>query len=357
MKNLKFGSVIGILGGGQLGKMSAIAAANLGYKVHIFTDSDNSPASHVSWKTTVSDYNDKESLKNFLSSIDVATFEFENIPYETLKFIENNIVLRPSSNILFITGNRLKEKEFLNNIGISTTSYYSVTDSDSLEEAYSKIASDNCILKSAEMGYDGKNQFAISSLTNLKDLWKKSCLEKAILEEKIDFICEISVTIARNVNGNTEIYIPVKNVHENSILMETTAPANISEEIKEKAMQLSNTIVNELDLIGVLTVEMFLCKDNTILVNELAPRPHNSGHWTIDACITDQFEQHIRAICGLELGSPVHHSKAVTSNLLGEDINRALDIIHEKDTKIYIYGKDVIKTNRKMGHITKISKV
>lgn len=355
MKNLNFGSVIGILGGGQLGKMSAIAAAHLGYKVHVFTDCSHSPASHVAWKTTVSDYSDLKTIEKFLSSVDVVTFEFENIPYKTIKFIEDRTPLRPSSKILCITQNRLKEKNFLNSIGVNTVDYAGVSDYNSLKEAYSKLGYTDYILKSSEMGYDGKGQFSITSETDLQKLWTNSNLKEAVLEAKVDFICEISVVVARDINGNIQAYPPVQNLHKNSILAETRAPAEISKRLIDKVNEISCNIVKNLSLVGVLAIEMFLLSEETIIVNELAPRPHNSGHWTMDACITGQFEQHIRAICGLPLGSPKNYCKAIMYNLLGSDIENLESYRKDPKAKIYIYGKDSVRPGRKMGHITKIT--
>lgn len=347
------GGIIGIIGGGQLGRMISIAAAQMGYKVHIFTDEKNSPASQVSVKTTVAKYTNKTALKKFAAEVGVVTFEFENIPHESVKALESAVTVRPSWQTLYIAQNRLREKEFLNKIGVATTKYEKVTNAKSLEAAYKKIGP-KCILKTIELGYDGKGQVFIDENSNLKKLWSEGKFGEAILEKLVDYTKEISVIVARSEDGSAIPFVPVENVHKSGILDTTIAPARVSRAVMEDAWKKTHNIADALELVGVLCVEFFLTKKNELLVNELAPRPHNSGHWTMDACITSQFEQLVRAICGLPLGNSAYKSMAIMKNLIGSDVENWQEFIKDPDTKIHIYGKTQARPGRKMGHITHI---
>lgn len=349
------GSVIGIIGGGQLGRMSALAAASLGFETHIYSDIPDSPASHVASKTTVAPYDDTKAMEAFARSVDVVTFEFENIPYKSVEALESFATVRPNSQALYLTQNRLREKDFINNAGIKTARYQKVTSVEDLEDAVQTI-SPHGILKTVEMGYDGKGQDTISPEADLHQVWQGFSSPIGIFEEKIAFTKEISVIIARNTEGKMVSYTPSENVHKDGILDSTTAPANISSQVKEHAKNIAETLAEKMQLIGVIAVEMFLTKDNDILVNEIAPRPHNSGHWTVDGCITSQFEQFIRAICGLPLGDPSYHTPVIMKNLIGSDIHQWESLIKDPDIKLHLYGKREARKGRKMGHYNRLLK-
>jgi len=348
---IKPGATIGIIGGGQLGRMISVAAALMGYKVHIFTDEKNSPASYVSAKTTVAKYTNKAALKRFASEVDVVTFEFENIPHESVKVLESVVNVRPGWQSLYISQNRIREKDFINKIGVQTAKYEKVTSAKSLEAAYKKIGP-KCILKTTEFGYDGKGQAFIDENSNLKRTWSEGKFKNAVLEKLVPFTKEISVIVARSEDGSSIPFVPVENVHKGGILDTTIAPARISGDVMEDAWEKAHKIADSLELVGLLCVEFFVTKNDELLVNEIAPRPHNSGHWTMDACITSQFEQLIRAVCGLPLGSASYHSPAIMKNLIGEDVNNWEEFIQDPDTKIHIYGKLDARPGRKMGHVS-----
>jgi 5-(carboxyamino)imidazole ribonucleotide synthase len=348
---VKPGATIGIIGGGQLGRMISVAAALMGYKVHIFTDEKNSPASYVSAKTTVAKYTNKAALKRFALAVDVVTFEFENIPNESVKVLEDIVNVRPGWQSLYISQNRIREKDFLNSIGVATAEYQKITSAKTLSLAYKKLGP-KCILKTAESGYDGKGQAFIDENSNLQKIWREGKFKSAVLEKLVPFVKEISVIVARREDGGAMPFIPVENLHKSGILDTTIAPARVSSEIMEDAWARAHKIADQLELIGLLCVEFFLTNKNELLVNEIAPRPHNSGHWTMDACITSQFEQLIRAICGLPLGSASYHSPAIMKNLIGDDIHKWEEFIQDSDTKIHIYGKNDARLGRKMGHVT-----
>jgi 5-(carboxyamino)imidazole ribonucleotide synthase len=350
---IKPGKVIGIIGGGQLGRMTAAAAASMGYKIHIFSNEKNSPASQLANKTTVAKYSNKSALKKFAAAVDVVTFEFENIPFESVKTLENISNVRPGWKILYITQNRIREKDFLSSIDVKTTEYQQVDNIADLKSAYKKIGP-VAILKTTELGYDGKGQQLIDKNSQLDKLWRDGKFKTAILEKLVDFKQEISVIIARGEDGISIPYMPVENIHKHGILDTTIAPARINDQLIDKAWKIADKIAAELQLIGVLCVEFFVTKDDELLVNELAPRPHNSGHWTLDACVTSQFEQLVRAVCGLPLGSSEHKSPAIMKNLIGDDINNWHKFIKDPHAKIHIYGKNEARAGRKMGHVTNL---
>jgi len=353
MKIIKPGSTIGIIGGGQLGRMAASAASSLGYHVHIYTDKDDSPASHVTDKTITASYTDKKALHKFASHVDVVTFEFENIPHESVKVLEEHVPVRPSWKVLHVSQNRLREKDFINSIGIKTAPYKKIKSAKDLRSAHKEIAT-RCILKTVEMGYDGKGQFIIDDDTDYEKLWDEINIGTGVLEGMVKFTKEISVIIARGIDGKSECFPPSHNIHKGGILDTSVAPADISDKLSDNAKKIAEKIANELDLIGMIAVEMFITENEDILVNEIAPRPHNSGHWTMDGAITSQFEQFIRAVCGLPLGNPAAHSKVEMQNLIGEDVNSWEELIKNPNNKIHLYGKKKIAKGRKMGHVNKI---
>jgi 5-(carboxyamino)imidazole ribonucleotide synthase len=347
------GATIGILGGGQLGRMTALAAARLGFRCHIFATEPDSPAAQVCDRAMVADYLDGEALDRFAASVDVATFEFENIPAEAVRRVAASTPVLPRPEILEISQDRLKEKDFLRAIDISTTTYREIADATALARAMRDFAFP-AVLKSARMGYDGKGQVTLTPETKPADAWRQMGGEIGILEAFVDFTCEISVIVVRGRNGAWATYPPVENQHTRHILDTTIAPARIAPEIAVRAEAIARHIAEKLDLVGLLAVEMFLTPKGDVLVNELAPRPHNSGHWTIDACATSQFEQLVRAICGLPLGSVKHHSDAIMKNLIGDDVKKWREALGEPSAKLHLYGKHEIQPGRKMGHVTRL---
>jgi 5-(carboxyamino)imidazole ribonucleotide synthase len=347
------GQTIGILGGGQLGRMTALAASALGYRCHVYCPIKDSPAKLVTAFSTTAAYDNKLALGRFAKSVDVITFEFENVPADTAEFLAERKLVRPGPNALRIAQDRLKEKDFLQSSGVATAPYRAVTSEEALRKAVAAIGP-RAILKTARMGYDGKGQFPIRADSDLAAIWRRFDNSAGILEGFVEFACEISVIVARSENGKWATYAPVENQHAHGILDITVAPARIPAEITMRAEAIARHIAEKLDLIGLLAVEMFVTHHGEVLVNELAPRPHNSGHWTIDACYTSQFEQLVRAICGLPLGSPDHHSDAVMRNLIGADIVKWREAINDPLQKIHLYGKDVASPGRKMGHVTKL---
>ena len=347
------GSTIGIIGGGQLGRMAALAAARMGYHTHIYCPEADSPASHVATKATVAAYDDAASLTAFAQAVDVITFEFENIPAASVQLLAAQTPVHPSAKILATAQDRVTEKTFFNDLGIATAPWREVTCLDDLHAAVAALGRPS-VLKTARMGYDGKGQVKITADTDLAAAWAGLKTDKAVLEGFITFTGEISVIIARGGDGRSQCFEPVWNVHTNHILDTSTVPAPITDAQTQTALDIAVRAATALDLTGLLAVEMFLSHTGEILVNEMAPRPHNSGHWTIDACITDQFEQFIRAVCGLPLGNPSRHSDAVMTNLIGTDIERWPEILTNPNAKLHLYGKAEAREGRKMGHVTTI---
>jgi 5-(carboxyamino)imidazole ribonucleotide synthase len=350
------GATIGILGGGQLGRMTALAAARLGFRTHVFCPEHDAPAAQVTALSTVAAYNDEEALAAFADDVDVVTFEFENIPDTTAEFLAAHKPTRPTPRVLHIAQQRLREKDFLSSIGVPVTRYLPVADAVALAGAVTQIGRPG-ILKSAQFGYDGKGQVRIAADTDLAAAWQRMGATLGILEAEVDFALEASVIIARGVDGAMALYPPVENRHRHHILDETIAPARLAESTVRQAEDTARRIAEALDLVGLLAVELFVTKDGHVLVNELAPRPHNSGHWTIDTCVTSQFEQFVRAVCGLPLGSTVHHSAAVMKNLIGDEVNQWREILRDPDAKLHLYGKAEARPGRKMGHVTRLKPV
>ncbi len=347
------GSTIGIIGNGQLGRMAALAAGRLGYRVHVYGPEKNSPAEQVCAAATVASYTDTQALTAFARSVDVVTFEFENIPADSVKLLAGLVPVRPSWRVLEVAQDRVHEKRFFNDIGIATAPWREVTSLDSLVEAVAAIGRPS-ILKTTRLGYDGKGQVKILPSTDLAEAWAIMGGSVGVLEGFVDFAGEISVIVARGLDGRWAAFDPAWNVHSNHILDTTTVPAPIPPGTAKEAIGVAQRAAEELELVGLLAVEMFVTKDGCILVNEMAPRPHNSGHWTMDACVTDQFEQFVRAVAGLPLGSPERHSDAVMKNLIGDDADRWLDILSDPGAKLHLYGKAEARPGRKMGHVNRI---
>ncbi len=348
------GATIGILGGGQLGRMAALAAARLGLRCHVYCPDADSPAAQVTPNATVAAYDDETALRAFAEAVDLVTFEFENVPDKTAAFLAAHRPTRPSPRVLHLCQDRLREKDFLNEIGVATTRYMEVTRPEALESAVRAIGRP-CVLKSARFGYDGKGQVRINADTALDEAWRVMGADIGILEAYVDFAQEISVIVARGVDGTIVVYPPVENQHRNHILDVTIAPARISPAVAMKAEAIGRHIAESMDVIGLIAVEMFATEAGEVLVNEMAPRPHNSGHWTIDACVTSQFEQFVRAVSGMPLGSAERHSDAVMKNLIGDEAGAWREILAEPGAKLHLYGKAEARPGRKMGHVTRLS--
>jgi 5-(carboxyamino)imidazole ribonucleotide synthase len=348
------GSVIGLLGGGQLGRMAAMAAARLGYKTHVFCPPGDNPALQVASASTIAAYEDNAALARFAAAVDVVSFEFENVPSAAAQVLAAIKPARPSPRVLHICQDRLREKDFLATVKVPTTRYMEVARAESLERAVREIGYP-AVLKSAQFGYDGRGQVRIGPETRLEEAWAQMGAPLGILEGYVDFRLELSVIAARTLDGSVATYAPVENQHRNHILDTTIVPARVKPEIAMRAEAIGQHVATELGLVGIVAVEMFVTQNDEVLVNELAPRPHNSGHWSIDGAVTSQFEQFVRAICGLPLGSAERHSDAVMKNLLGEDIESWRDILAEPAAKLHLYGKGHARPGRKMGHVTRLT--
>ena len=347
------GATIGIMGGGQLGRMTALAAARLGYRCHIFAPEADGPAEQVSAAATIAAYTDATALDAFAGAVDVVTFEFENVPHESVRRLAERVAVYPRWDCLRICQDRLEEKDFLNRMGVATAPYRGVTSAAELTDAVAALGRP-CVLKTRRFGYDGKGQVAIDSGTDLAVAWRQMGANDGVLEGFIDFEREISVIVARNRAGVSAAFNPVENRHRHHILHTTLAPAHIKADLAREAVAVAERIAETLDLVGLLAVEMFVTRDGRLLVNELAPRPHNSGHWTIDACPTSQFEQFVRAVLGLPLGSVQRHSDALMTNLIGEEGGRWADFLREPGDMLHMYGKAAARPGRKMGHVTRL---
>ena len=356
------GATIGILGGGQLGRMTAFAAQQMGYHCHIYCPEAGAPGAEVSGAATKAAYDDEAALTAFAEAVDLVTFEFENIPSGAAAFLAARRPLRPRLEVLEICQDRLREKSFCQGIGIATAPFAPVDSAAELEAALARIGRP-AVLKTNRMGYDGKGQVTIGAESDPAEAWQALSGKQAsggkagalgILEGFVAFRLELSVLVARSPAGEVACFVPVENRHRNHILDQTIAPAELPEGVADEAETIAKKIAKEIDLEGILAVEMFLDRDNRILVNELAPRPHNSGHWTIDACITSQFEQFVRAITGLPLGLAERHSDAVMKNLLGDEVEAWPEIVKEPQAKLHLYGKREARPGRKMGHVTRL---
>ncbi len=347
------GGTIGMVGGGQLGRMTALAAAPLGLRVHVYTPEEDSPTAQVCARATVADWDDKDALERFAHSVDVITYEWENIPVDTLEYLQQFGRVYPSPNILRVAQDRLDEKRFVNDAGVPTAEFVEVENFEELRPAVERIGTP-CVIKSARFGYDGKGQATITGEADLEEAWQAIGQRRAIVEAFVDYTCEMSVIIARSPSGELAVYDPVLNNHVQHILDTTEAPAPVDPDVCERAVEIARTLADAFRLVGVLAVELFLTGDGRLLVNEVAPRPHNSGHWTIDACHTSQFEQFARAVCNLPLGSPRRHSDAIMQNLIGPIGHRWRDALDDPEASLHIYGKKEAYAGRKMGHVTRL---
>jgi 5-(carboxyamino)imidazole ribonucleotide synthase len=349
------GSTVGLMGSGQLGRMFSIAARRMGYRIHIFSPEKDTPAGQLADVEIAAPYEDRAAVEAFAKSIDVLSFEFENIPAASIEWAAAHCTVRPAGNVLHICQHRLREKEFLASAGIPVAPFAAVATQAELGAAIAKIGAP-AVLKTAAFGYDGKGQ---QKITTAADVANVTIGCPSVLEGFVSFEKEISVIVARSVDGSMATFPVCENIHRNHILDLTIAPARVSEAVEKDARLLACAVAEKLDLIGLLAVEMFLLPDSTLIVNELAPRPHNSGHWTIDACVTSQFEQQLRAICGLPLGSTELLRPAAMANLLGDlwrdgEPNWAAAAAFP-NVKIHLYGKIGPRPGRKMGHLTALA--
>ena len=351
------GSTIGMLGGGQLGRMSALAGRRMGYRFHAFDPSPHACIRPVVEKYFLSDFQNYAQLKAFAEDIEVATLEFENVPTEALDFLlEKGIPVRPGPQALKICQNRAEEKAFLHRNGLPCQPNYPITNLDELKSAFTQIGPP-AVLKTAEFGYDGKGQVTIQHKAELQDAWERLATDSAVLEKWCDFTGEYSVIVARNPKGAVETFPLVENIHHDHILHTSIVPARISETAREQAMQLAKELAESMQLEGLIAVELFRTENEAWVINELAPRPHNSGHFSFDACTTSQFEQHIRAVCDMPLGSPDLLCSAVMINLLGNywpphGTPSWHTLLEHPHSKLHLYDKGEPRVGRKMGHFT-----
>jgi 5-(carboxyamino)imidazole ribonucleotide synthase len=349
---LPLGSTIGILGGGQLGRMLSVAASRLGYVTHIFEPGANPPAGHVADKVTTAAYEDADALKRFAEAVDVITYEFENIPTSALDILEAHRPIRPGREALRVSQDRLTEKDFLQGLGLRTAPYAAVETLAELESAVAEIGAP-AILKTRRFGYDGKGQARIKGADDLASAIEDMAGAPALLEGFVDFSHEVSVIAARGLAGDVACFDPGENVHRDGILRTTTVPATLTASQRMDAVLLAANILNALDYVGVMGVELFVTGQG-LVVNEIAPRVHNSGHWTQNGCAVDQFEQHIRAVAGLPLGDGQRHANVVMENLIGDDLAQIPQILRSGETALHLYGKAEAKPGRKMGHVNRI---
>ena len=352
MTMLPPGSTIGILGGGQLGRMLSVAASRLGFKTHIYEPGPNPPAADVAHALTTAPYDDPAALAAFAQSVEVITYEFENIPTAALDVLEAQKPIRPNREALAISQDRLKEKAYLTKLGLTCAPYAMVNSLDDLRAAIAKIGTP-AILKTTQLGYDGKGQARLMTAADVPGAWDTMQGAPSVLEGFIDFTHEISVIAARAADGAVACYDPGENVHRAGILHSTTVPARLTANQRTDAVLIAARILTALDYIGVLGVELFVTPAG-LIVNEIAPRVHNSGHWTQNGCAVDQFEQHIRAIAGWPLGDGARHSDVVMENLIGDDISRVSGLATEPHAALHLYGKADAKPGRKMGHVNRI---
>jgi len=346
---LKTGATIGILGGGQLGRMLAVAAARLGFRTHIFEPGANPPAGDVAHALTTAGYDDVDALTAFAKSVDIVTFEFENIPTDALDVIENITPIRPNREALRTSQDRLVEKQFLEGLGLTVAPFADITNAADLEAAMTTIGAPS-ILKTRRFGYDGKGQSRLRSADDAAGALADMAGNPAVLEGFVNFTAEVSVIAARSPSGEVACFDPGENVHRDGILHTTTVPARLSAAQRMDAVLLAAKILNALDYVGVLGVELFVTPQG-FTVNEIAPRVHNSGHWTQNGCAVDQFEQHIRAVAGWPLGDGSRYADVVMENLIGDDMDRVPELAKQRDTALHLYGKADVKPGRKMGHV------
>ena len=349
------GAVIGVLGSGQLGRMLALAAGRLGYRVHTYSPEADSPTGHVADAEIVGEYADLDALRRFADGVDAVTFEFENVPSASVAAIAERALVRPAGSVLHTTHHRGREKSFLSRAGLPVAPYALVDTLDDLSAALTRLGLP-AVLKTASFGYDGKGQARIDRAEDALAAWDRLGRQPAVLEAFVDFERELSVVAARGADGQFAHYGVIENAHAHHILDVSIAPARVPPQVQRDALAIARATLEALDVVGVLCVELFLTRDGRVLVNELAPRTHNSGHLTIDACATSQFEQQLRAVCGLPLGATDLVRPAAMANLLGDlwqdGEPRWADALARPGIRLHLYGKRDAKPGRKMGHLT-----
>ena len=345
------GGTIGIIGGGQLGRMLAMAAARLGLKTRIYNDAPDAPAFQVTNASVAAPYDDLDALGAFADACDAVTFEFENLPAHAIAHLGAHVPVRPGAHALAMTQDRLTEKTFVEKLGLKTAPFFDVTSADMAREAFGKIGGRG-ILKTRRFGYDGKGQQKVSSADEAARAFDSFKGAPCILEGFVDFSFEASVVAARGADGAFAAYDPPENAHEHHILRRSTVPSRLSSAQVENAKAIARKIGDALAYVGVFAVELFVATDGTVLVNEIAPRVHNTGHWTIEACACSQFEQHIRAVAGWPLGDPVRHADAVMENIIGAEADAWESLA--KGGALHLYGKAQSRPGRKMGHVTRL---
>ncbi len=351
---LKPNATIGIVGGGQLGRMTALAAARLGYRCHILTPEMDSPAEQVAAGITRGEYEDKAALRRFAAAVDVITFEFENVSAAGLDLLAALRPVRPSPAVLRISQDRVAEKRFVNQAGVATAPWVEVDSAEALDAAIARLGLPS-VLKTTRLGYDGKGQALVRTPEAARAAFATLAPKPLILEGFVDFAMEVSVVVARGADGGIAAFEPVENRHRDHILDLTLAPARVGPETAAAADRVARRLAEALGLVGLLAVEMFVTQDGRVLVNEIAPRPHNSGHWTIDACPASQFELHVRAVAGLPLPPATRHSDAVMKNLVGpEEVALWPAILATPGLIGHLYGKAEARPGRKMGHVTRL---
>jgi len=352
-KVIEPGAVLGVLGSGQLGRMFAIAARRMGYRVHVYSPDHDTPTGQVADLETSAKYDDLEAIEVFSKSVDVVTFEFENVPLATVEAVANHVPVRPNGQVLHTTQNRIREKTFLQDHGFPVAKFHVLRNESDLAEVPEELIPG--VLKTAAWGYDGKGQARIGNREELASHWK-SMNQDTVLEQLVPFEMEFSVVAVRSSDGDIHCYDPIENIHTNHILDISLCPGRLSQETSDTAKRIACNVLGALDVVGVMCIEFFLIGGSDIVINELAPRPHNSGHLTIDAHIACQFEQQVRSICGLPLGSTALLRPVAMANLLGDVWNvgtppwaRSLE---DPDVKLHLYGKSEPRIGRKMGHLT-----
>lgn len=350
---LKPEATIGILGGGQLGRMLALAAARLGFKCHVFSPHPDSPAFEVVQRVTRADYNDNDALSRFASDVDVVTYEFENVPAETAAFLAVRVPVLPDPKILATTQDRLAEKNFVTALGIRTAPFADVATAAALPAVIERIGRP-AVLKTRRFGYDGKGQTTIKDGTDPDATWREVGGRPCILEAFVPFAREVSVIAARGHDGKVVSFDVTENEHRDHILRFSRVPAKIDAEGAKEARRVAETIAQKFGYVGVLAVELFVLRDGGLLVNEIAPRVHNSGHWTIDGASVSQFEQHIRAVAGWPLGEPVRHGRVEMTNLIGAEVEGYRKWLTVPGAAVHLYGKAAVRPGRKMGHVTQV---
>jgi 5-(carboxyamino)imidazole ribonucleotide synthase len=352
------GATIGILGGGQLARMLAMAGARLGLKAHVFSPVPDDPAFDVSAARTLADFHDEAALAAFAQSVDVVTYEFENVPARTAQVLAAHRPVRPNPKALALTQDRLIEKQFVQSLGIATADFVPVDNGGALARAVARLGR-NSILKTRRLGYDGKGQTQLRDGGDLAVAFRTLGGAPCILESVVPFEKEVSVVAARGLNGEFRAYDVCENLHEHHILARTVAPAEIADQTAANAIDIAGRIAAAADYVGVIAVEMFVVRDGEremLIVNEIAPRVHNSGHWTLDGALTSQFEQHMRAVAGWPLGATRRHGRIEMRNLIGHDVDAWPELAREDGACLHLYGKKETRFGRKMGHVTRVFK-